>query len=110
MATESGEVASTHRPAKPGLHPSPASVLVIAPSRPPEASTMNARLVGSRFVRRSLVLTKSTRRALSAGAITLLTLAWISGCSVNADPDLTPPSQSSATGETTAGTPLQPDS
>jgi hypothetical protein len=52
---------------------------------------------------------KNIRLALSAGAITLLVAAGISGCGVNADPGLTPPPQSSASSETTTVTP-QPGS
>ena len=52
---------------------------------------------------------KSIRLALSAGAITLLVAAGISGCGVNADPGLTPPAQTSASSNTTIATP-QPGS
>jgi hypothetical protein len=43
--------------------------------------------------------------ALPAGAITLVILSGISGCSIHADPGLTPQSQSSASSETTTVTP-----
>jgi hypothetical protein len=49
------------------------------------------------------------RIALSAGAITLLTAAAISGCGVNADPGLTPLPQFAPSGVTTIVTP-QPGS
>jgi hypothetical protein len=52
---------------------------------------------------------KSIRLALSAGAITLLVAAGISGCGVNADPGVTSPVQSSASSKTTIVTP-QPGS
>ena len=45
--------------------------------------------------------------ALSAGAITLAILFGISGCSIHADPGLTPQSQSSASSEKPTVTPPQ---
>ena len=53
---------------------------------------------------------KSIGLALSAGAITLVLLSGISGCSIRADPGLTPQSQSSASSETTTVTPTQASS
>ena len=52
---------------------------------------------------------KNLKLALSTGAIMLLIAAGVSGCGVNADPGLTPPPQSSVSGETTPVTP-QPGS
>jgi hypothetical protein len=52
---------------------------------------------------------KTIRIALSAGAITLLIAAGISGCGVNAHPGLTPPAQPSASSKVTIVTP-QPGS
>ncbi len=48
---------------------------------------------------------KSVGLALSVGAITLVILSGISGCSIHADPGLTQQSQSSASSEKTTVTP-----
>jgi hypothetical protein len=50
---------------------------------------------------------KSIGLALSAGAITLVLLSGISGCSIHADRGLTPQSQSSASSEKTTVNPPQ---
>jgi len=54
-------------------------------------------------------LLKNIKLALSVGAIMLLIATGVSGCSVSADPEPIPPSQSSAFGKTVIVTP-QPGS